>query len=357
MNRRARGDADLLLYGANGYVGRELAHQAVAAGLRPLLAGRSAEAVGELARSLGLESVAFGLDDRAALERALRRVPVVLHAAGPYQHTASPMVQACLRTGAHYLDLTGELPVFEAIASRSAEAEQRGVMLMPAVGFDVVPTDCLAVHLKRRLPGAQRLTIAFMVQGPAGLPPGTQRTAIELIPFGDRVRRGGELVVPRGPAPTRHIDFGQGPQLATRLTWGDVFTAWHSTGIPDIEDYAVLPRAARAQLAFAARARPLFRLKFVRELAARGIRRGATPDECARSSTHVWAEVEDAAGRRASARLHGPEAGLVWTVRAALASVRKVLDGEVRPGYRTPGGAWGPDFVLACEGVRREDLD
>jgi short subunit dehydrogenase-like uncharacterized protein len=355
--RRSRSGPDFLLYGANGYVGRELARQARDAGLRPLLAGRDAQAVGQIAQSLDLEHVAFGLDDTTALERALQRVPVVLHGAGPYLHTATPMVRACLRSGTHYLDLTGELPVYEAIAAFDAEARAQRVMLMPAVGFDVVPTDCLAVHLKRRLPGATRLTIAFAVQGPAGLPPGTQRTAIELIPYGDKVRRDGRLVVPSGPAPVRRIDFGRGPQEAVRLTWGDVFTAWHSTGIPNIEDYAVLPRAVRTQLSLTARVRPLFRLKFMRDLAALGIRRGATPEECARSSTHVWAEVEDAGGRRASARLHGPEAGLVWTVRAALAAVRQVLAGDAPPGYQTPGRAWGADFVLACEGVDREDVE
>jgi short subunit dehydrogenase-like uncharacterized protein len=213
------------------------------------------------------------------------------------------------------------------------------------------------VHLKRRLPTAERLTIAFAVRGPAGLPPGTQRTAIELIPFGDKVRRDGRLVVPAGPAPTRTIDFGHGPQQATRLTWGDVFTAWHSTGIPNIEDYAVLPRGVQVQLALTAYLRPLFRLGIVRSLAARGIRRGATPEECAASSTHVWAEVEDPKGRRARARLHGPEAGLVWTTRAALASLRRVIAGDAPGGYQTPGKAWGPDFVLESEGVTREELD
>jgi short subunit dehydrogenase-like uncharacterized protein len=70
-------------------------------------------------------------------------------------------------------------------------------MLLPGVGFDVVPTDCLALHLKQRLPSATRLRLAFQSVGPAGLPPGTQRTAIELLNYGDRVRRNGKLVRPQ----------------------------------------------------------------------------------------------------------------------------------------------------------------
>ena len=166
------------------------------------------------------------------------------------------MADACLRTGVHYLDLTGEIPVFEALAARDAEARARRVMLLPAVGFDVVPTDCLAVHLLRRLPSATRLELGFQSVGPAGLPPGTQRTMIELLPFGDRVRRGGQLVVPERGEKLRRIDFGQGPVEAARFTWGDVFTAYHSTGIPDIEVYVALPPAMRRQMAMVRALRP-----------------------------------------------------------------------------------------------------
>ena len=121
------------------------------------------------------------------------------------------MVDACLHTGTHYLDLTGEIPVYEAIASRDAEAKARGVMLLPGTGFDVVPTDCLALHLKQRLPSATRLSLAFHGEGPAGLPPGTQKTAIELAPYGDRVRRNGRLEIPEAGGKTRAGRFWQGP--------------------------------------------------------------------------------------------------------------------------------------------------
>ena len=143
-----------LLYGANGYVGEAAARLAVDQGLEPILAGRDAAKLEPLAKQLGVEFRVCALEDAPALDRALRDVPVVLHCAGPYKFTSQPMADACLRAGAHYLDLTGEIPVFEALAARDAEAKARKVMLLPAVGFDVVPTDCLAVHLKRRLPSA-----------------------------------------------------------------------------------------------------------------------------------------------------------------------------------------------------------
>jgi short subunit dehydrogenase-like uncharacterized protein len=267
------------------------------------------------------------------------------------------MLEGCLRTGAHYLDITGEIPVYEGIAALDAEAKAKGVMLLPGVGFDVVPTDCLALHLKQRLPSATHLALAFQGQGPAGLPPGTQRTAIEMVPYGaNQVRRNGRLEVSGRGLQTRLIDFGSGPVTTTRMTWGDIFTAYYSTGIPNIEDYLALPEATRRQLAVLAFVRPLFKLAVVRNLLKQSVKPGPTAEERARTVTHVWGEVRDADGRRAVSRLNGPEAGVIWTARSALAVVQKVLAGSVSPGFQTPARVYGADFVLECEGVTREDL-
>jgi len=346
-----------LLYGSSGFVGDVIARQAVHAGLEPILAGRNAAKVENQATELGVEARVFPLEDATALDRALKEVAVVLHCAGPYIYTYKPMVEACLRTGTHYLDITGEIPVYEGLAARDAEAQAKGVMLLPGVGFDVVPTDCLAVHLKQRLPSAIRLTLAFHGQGPAGLPPGTQRTAIELVPYGKYMRRDGRLESPRWIVKTRLIDFGRGPIPATWMTWGDVFMAWYSTGIPNIDDYLVLSKRNRQLTNMMNALRPLFKLRVMRNYFRGAIRPGPTPEERARSVTHVWGEVEDEHGQRAVSRLHGPDAGVTWTAQTALATVQKVLTGKFIPGFQTPGRAYGADFVLEGEGVTREDLD
>lgn len=349
--------SEFLLYGSTGFVGDAIARLAVQRGIRPILAGRNADKLKTQANELGLEYRAFTLEDAKAIDSALKDVTVVLHCAGPYFHTFKPMVDACLRVSRHYLDITGEIPVYEAIAARDAQAKAQGVMLLPSVGFDVVPTDCLAVHLKQRLPFATRLTLAFQIEGPAGHPPGTQRTMIELIPFGNRVRHQGRLEIPERGMKTRLIDFGKGPVHATRLTWGDVFMAYYSTGIPNIEDYIVLPEAVRRKMALLDYLRPLFKLAAVRNFLKRGVKPGSTAEQRAKTSTHVWGEVEDDQGQKAVSRLHGPEAGVVWTARTALATVQKVLAGNASPGFQTPALAYGADFVLECEGVTREDLN
>ena len=346
----------LMIYGANGYVGEAACRLAVASGLTPIIAGRHSDRISKLAAELGLEPRVFGLRNPQAVEKALKDVAVVLHCAGPYVYTSQPMLDACLKTGTHYLDITGEIPVYQAIASRDAEARGRGIMLLPGAGFDVVPTDCLAVYLKQRLPTATHLTLAFRGEGPAGLPPGTQKTVIELMTFGERVRRRGQLVIPKPGPKARMVDFGKGPVLVERLTWGDVFTAFYSTGIPNIEDYSVFPISARNQMSSLASLGPLLKLPVVRSILKRGVKPGPTAEQRERSSVHVWGEVTDDLGQKAVARLHGPEAGLVWTTRAALAAVQKVLAGNAPIGYQTPAMAYGPDFVLECEGVTREDV-
>jgi short subunit dehydrogenase-like uncharacterized protein len=286
----------------------------------------------------------------------MKGVAVVLNCAGPFKYTAEPLVEGCMRAGAHYLDLTGEIPVYEALQARDAEAKARGVMLLPGVGFDVVPTDCLALHLKRRLPTATRLRLAFQSVGPAGLPPGTQRTAIELLQYGDRVRRDGMLTRPKAPNKTISVDFGDGPVAAQLAPWGDVFTAYYSTGIPNIEDYLAATAAMQRRMAIGRVIAPWARFAPVRRLLFMAVRPGPSAALRAQTRTHVWGEVADDHGGRAVSRLHGPEAGLVWTTITALGAARKVLEGAIKPGYQTPASAFGEDFVLEGEGVTREDV-
>lgn len=345
-----------LLYGSTGFVGEVIARLAVQGGLQPILAGRNATKVEALAAELGVECRIFGLDDSSAMDKALKDMAVVLHCAGPYIYTSRQMVEGCLRTGTHYLDLTGEIAVYAALAARNSEARARGVMLLPAVGFDVVPTDCLALHLKQRLPTATRLALAFHSRGPAGLPPGTQKTAIESLAHEGQVRREGRLVHFPKERETRLIDFGRGPVEATLFPWGDVFTAFYSTGIPNISDYLVLPPALLRQITLLGHLRPLFKLGAVRQLFKTQIKPGPTAAERAKTQVDVWGEVEDDQGRKAVSRLHGPEAGVTWTSDTALTAVQRVLAGDAPPGFQTPALAYGADFVLECEGVTREDV-
>jgi short subunit dehydrogenase-like uncharacterized protein len=346
----------LLVYGAAGYTGALIARRAVERGLRPILAGRTAAPLERLASELQLSHRVFALDDQAAVDAGLDGVGAVLHCAGPFSRTSSPMAGGCLRRGVHYLDITGEGVVFAALARRDAEAKAAGVTLLPGVGFDVVPSDGLAAHLVRRLPGASRLTLALKAIGQASR--GTTLTMLEGIHLGGMIRRGGKLT--RVPAAwrTRDFDFGRGPVRCMSIPWGDVWTAWHTTGIPDIEVYLAAPAAVRALGTSLRFLGPLLGSGPVqRGLAAlvRSRLTGPDAEARARGRSLLYGEVEHADGRRAAARLVAPEA-YAFTALAAVECAERVLAGQARPGFLTPSLAFGPDLALSIAGVERVDL-
>jgi short subunit dehydrogenase-like uncharacterized protein len=350
-------DRRALCYGSNGYTGRLIVDRALERGLRPVLAGRNAEAIERQAASLGLEHRVFPLDDPGAVDAGLAGIEVVMHCAGPFARTSRPMADACLRTGTHYLDITGEIAVFEALAARDAEAKRKGVMLLPGVGFDVVPSDCLAAHLARRLPTATRLALGFQASG--GLSRGTATTMIESAGQGGMVRRGGALVPVPAAWKTRRIDFGAGPRLATTIPWGDVATAFYSTGIGDVEVYVAVPASTRRMMIASRYAGWLLGTAPIRALLLRAVRRRPPgPDSAARARgvSRLWGEATDADGRRVVSRLTGPD-GYTLTALTAVAAAERVLDGGARPGFQTPSLALGADFVMEIDGMTREDLD
>ena len=341
-----------MIYGANGYTGALIAERAVASGLRPVLAGRSREAIVAQAKALSLPYRVFALDDAQALTQALDEVALVVHAAGPFSRTSKPMVDACITTGTHYLDITGEIEVFEAILRRDEEAKAASVLLVPGAGFDVVPTDCLAAKLAEALPGGTRLELAF-----SGLPQvsaGTARTMIEGIPDGGAARIGGVITpVPVGWR-TRLVPFADKTRFCVSIPWGDVSTAWYSTGVSDITTYMATRRTMLPVMRMAERLAPVLSSRPVQRgfqaLAGRFVR-GPGAEARAQGRSQVWGALSDAAGHRVAATLSCPE-GYSLTVDACLAAVERVLLASFsRHGALTPSMAFSSSFVDGLEGV------
>jgi short subunit dehydrogenase-like uncharacterized protein len=333
-----------MIYGANGYTGQLVAEAAAAAGDRPVLAGRTELSVRSVAERSGLPWRAFPLT-RPQLEG----IELVLHCAGPFSATSGPMVEACLRSRAHYLDITGEPDVIDAVLARDGEARAANVALIPAVGFDVVPSDCLAALLKRKLPAAVRLELAFYPHG--GASPGTLKTMVENLPRRTRARRGGRLV--EIEPLVRTVPFPRsGPRPAIAIPWGDLATAHRSTGIPDVTVYmamsAAAVRLARLQRLLA----PVLALAPVQAFLKRRIERqvrGPGPNERERGFVELWGRAEDPQGHFVEGTMVVPE-GYRFTADAALASVRRVRAG-VPPGAWTPSLAFGADFAASLPGV------
>jgi short subunit dehydrogenase-like uncharacterized protein len=342
-----------MIYGATGYTGELAAREAVARGLRPVLAGRNGETVGALARELGLEHRAFPLDDPGALSRGIEGMAAVLHCAGPFVRTSRAMVMACLTGRVHYLDITGEIAVFEKVLARGKEAREAGVALLPGVGFDVVPSDCLAARLAAALPDATELTLAF-ASDRGTVSRGTMKTMIESLPHAGAVRRGGKIVPVPVAWDAREIEFGRlGKRWAMTIPWGDVSTAWHSTGIPDIRVYTGTPPS---QIRRMRRLRPLLPLagwKPLKRFLQRQVdRREPGPSQEVRETARVylWGEVKNAAGARVTATLETPEAYQLTAV-SAVECARRAAAGEVPAGAWTPSKAFGAGFAGGLPGV------
>ncbi len=341
----------LVVYGANGYTGRLIAQAAAERGLAPVLAGRSREAVATLAAGLGCESRAFDLSDPAGIARGLEGCGVVIHCAGPFSATAAPMMAACVAARVHYTDITGEIEVFEHAFRQDAAARAAGVVVCSGTGFDVVPTDCLAATLAQALPDATQLALGF--DSRSSLSRGTAATSVEGLGHGSCVREAGELRrIPLGSR-SRRIDFGDGGKLATAIPWGDVSTAFRTTGIPNVEVYVPVSPKALANLRRLGHFGWLLRRKTVQSfLKSRIAKRPPGPDDAAREKTpvYVWGEAENAAGRRVTARLRVPN-GYTLTRDAAVAVAERLLAGGAAPGFTTPARLMGPDFVTRLPGV------
>lgn len=346
-----------MIYGANGYTGELVAREAKRREMAPILAGRNPDTVEALARQLDLPARIVGLDDPASLREALSDVALVLHCAGPFVRTSPAMVEACLVTETHYLDITGEIGVFEAVLPLGQRAEAAGVALMPGVGFDVVPTDCLAAALAGALPDATHLELAFVADG-GSASRGTLKTMIESMPAAGAVRRDGKLEPVPLAYDTKEIDFSCGRRWAMTIPWGDLSTAFHSTGIPNIRVYtgqspASIRRARRLRALL-----PVAGLSPVKRFLQWRIDRSVTgPDEATRRSarTFVWGQVENATGKQVTGTLETPE-GYAFTAVSSVECAHRVLGGEVAPGAWTPSQAFGSGFVQELPGVTATNL-
>lgn len=349
--------APVLIYGATGFTGRLIVDAARKLGMAPVLAGRDPVRVEQLARSLGLDYRIASLSQPGELADALRGMSVVLNAAGPFVATVRPLLQACLQVKASYLDISGELDALEQVAASDQEARTRGVMLLPGVGFDIVPSDCLCAYVARRAARPSSLRIA--VSGLELMSPGSGATLSAELGRATRVRRAGRLQeVPPGEL-TRSFDFGSGPRLCAAVTWGDLACAHFTTGIENVETYFELTPAVAVMLQSSRYGAWFFNLPGVREALARQAKLwtpepGAADRERRRAT--IVAEVEEVTGKRVVARLTTPEA-YTLTGRVAAEVLRRVAAADLEPGFQTPARLLGPQFILGFEGVQRMDVE
>jgi short subunit dehydrogenase-like uncharacterized protein len=346
-----------LIYGATGFTGKLTSRIARDRGLKPILAGRNEAKLEAIANALGLRYRVFALSQSAAIDAALAEVDAVLHIAGPFSATSRPMADACLRTGTHYLDITGEIDVFETLARRDAEARTAGIMLLPGVGFDVVPSDCLALHLKHQLPDA--IDLKLYLAGSNALSRGTAKSMLEAVALGTRVRRDGRIIRLSPPPRETACDFGAGPVPTIVIPWGDVSTAYYSTKIPNIEVRMAATPPLRAGARMPGFVRKIVGTSLVQSLLKARIDRmpeGPDAEVLRTGQSSLVGVVTNANGQTARARLTTSQ-GYLLTAQTGTEIVRRVVAGEATPGFQTPSLMFGSDFILQFDGTKREALN
>jgi short subunit dehydrogenase-like uncharacterized protein len=344
-------DHQIILYGSYGYTGRLIAEECKAKKLTVLLSGRNATKLKQQSDQTGYPSEAVDINDRAGLQTLLKKGQLVIHCGGPFQHTAKQMADACLETGTHYTDIAGEYPVFELLAGYDSRAKERGILIMPGVGFDVVPSDCLALKLKNRLPDATHLQLAFAMSD-GGLSRGTSKTMVEGLGYGAMIRQNGNLAPLALGDKVLEVDFGPFKTKALCIPWGDIATAWRSTGIPNIEVYSGVPgkmiRAAKISRWFNA----LLRQRWLKNYLLKKIEhRPAGPDQEKREKgrSYLWGKVWNKQGHTAEARLETLSGYWLTAKTAALIADKILTSQKIRTGYFTPAQYFGEDLIVNIE--------
>jgi short subunit dehydrogenase-like uncharacterized protein len=353
------GRVEWMIYGANGYTGRLVAAEARRQGMRPVLAGRRSGPIEALAAEFGLRARVFDLDDARAVAAALADMAVAAHCAGPFAATSAPMIDACLASRTHYLDITGEIDVFLAAQRRHVDAQAAGIVICPGVGFDVIPTDCLAAVLKQALPDATHLVLAFGAR--MRLSPGTVRTMVASFRSGrraGRVRRNGVIEeVPLAHC-RRRVDFTGGSAMTTAVVLGDLATAPISTGIQNIETYGSIPLAAVLVSRAINWTQPLLALPPVQELFRRlaGLSTGPTDEQRRTQGCRFWGEVRNAVGNSRTARVETAN-GYSLTAEGMVMAVKFLLEHTPAGGYYTPSMLMGARCVEQLSGSTRIRVD
>ncbi len=345
-----------MIYGATGYTGKLIAAKALQLGQRPTLAGRNPDKVRKLAEELDLPWAAFSVDDENAAKAALKNHALVLSVAGPFSATAREMMNACITTGTHYLDVTGEIAVFELAASIGEQAKAAGVTLLPGVGFDVVPSDCLAAHTAKRAKKPVSLRIA--IKGLGGPSQGTAKTAVEALGTGTMARKDGVIMPFRAGKLQRNFNLGAGDEPFLGVSWGDVSTAYYSTGINDIEVYFPNAGPIKSMTTASRFFGPIMGTNTVKNFLKRQIDKmpaGPTEKERERDTSVLLAEVVDEDGTLYRSLLETPN-GYTLTAESAVKSAMLKMDGKGDAGFQTPSLAFGQDFATTLGGTKLTDL-
>jgi len=336
----------LMVYGANGYSAQLIIEELISRGIKPILAGRNKSALKELSHKYNCEYRAVDLYDNEKLDAVLNGVHTVLNCAGPFKHTAKELMEACLRNKCNYLDITGEIPARYLAFYMSQKAKEKGVVFLPSVGFDIIPTDCLAKRLSEQMPDATHLKLGFSNKG-GKISCGTWLTTLEFLGGTGRIRRDSKLIESKIGEYIVDFRMKNFSFCGISIPWGDVYSSYQSTKIPNVEVYIALPRLMVKSKSLVLFFLKILRIPFIKNIVAIFMKKALTgPSKSKRDSTetYVWGRVENAKGEMKEEVYQFME-GYNLTAKGAAECAERVLKNTLRPGTYTPSLAFGSGFM------------
>jgi short subunit dehydrogenase-like uncharacterized protein len=339
----------LLIYGSYGYTGQLMVEEAVKQGLKPILAGRDMKKLIPISEKYQLDYRVFSVENASG---HLAGIDVLLNCAGPFSQTAKHLVESCLAKQIHYLDITGEIAVFQLCYALNEEAMKKNVVILPGIGFDIVPTDCLAALLADKLPDANRIDLAFSFGTKMSI--GTAKTSAENFGKGGIIRENHELKTVENAHRIKNIPFQNKSQWTMSIPWGDVFTSHISTKVPNGMVFMAMPKAEIYLVKILNPIKAIIDTKIGQKL-VKGfmnifLNKGPNEDARTNERTQFWGEASNSKNQKVTITMSAPNVYTLTAV-AGIAITKHLLEHNANGGYYTPSMLLGKDFIASIEGV------
>jgi short subunit dehydrogenase-like uncharacterized protein len=324
----------LLIYGATGYTGTLIVHEAAKRGLNFEIAGRSEDKLAALATEVNVPYHVFPVSDVEGWRKSLEGKTALLNIAGPFSETAEQAMEASIKFKVHYFDITAEIDIYRLAESKDAAAKEAGIMLLSGAGL-FATYDPLVVHTAKRVKNPVAIRAAFKYSG--GFTPGSVASSSNIINAGLLVRKNGEIKK-INEAPSATFNLGDGPEDFSLMPLGAVVLSFKSTGIPDIEEY--------------------FKMALPSGKADEGVLNFEEGHPKAASSierSKILVEVTGEDGTIARSMADTPD-GYMPTVTSAVEVVSRALNGSYKVGFQSPASAYGADLVNSLTDVNITDF-
>ena len=314
----------LLIYGATGYTGKIIAARAKDLNLDFEIAAREEDKIKVLAKELKVPFHVFNVEDDNAWQKALADKHVLINAAGPFEFTAEQAMNACLRAGVHYLDISAELQTYQLAESLDDQAKAAAIQLISGAGL-FVSYDALAVHLSKLVSEPQQLKVGFRHYG--GFSKGSILSSKNIADLGILIRKNGDIV--KNPNPQSKVfSFGDEDVECIPTPLGGILLSYKSTGIPNIEEYFSLKLPALD----------------MPDLAAENLPDGPSEEERASGRNGLSAEMTGIDGKVVKAYIDAPS-GYALTPLSVAAVASRILNNDFKIGYQSPGSAYGEEIL------------